>query len=48
MMVAMMIPAASPVILLFTEINRRRPRASSHVRIDRTIPAGLSDGVDGL
>jgi predicted metal-binding membrane protein len=24
MMVAMMIPAASPVILLFTEINRRR------------------------
>jgi hypothetical protein len=24
MMVAMMVPAASPVILLFTEINRRR------------------------
>jgi hypothetical protein len=41
-------PAASSVILLFAAINRRRNEHQGHVRIDWTIPAGLSDGVDGL
>ena len=48
MMVAMMVPAASPVILLFAEINRRRNEQQAHVRSNRTVPVGLSDGVDRL
>jgi predicted metal-binding membrane protein len=48
MMLAMMVPAASPVILLFAEINRRSQGAARNVRGDRTVPAGLSGSVDRL
>ena len=48
MMVAMMIPAASPVILLFYGDQSASQGASSHLSLDRTIPAGLPDRVDGL
>ena len=42
MMVAMMVPAASPVILLFAEINRRRNEPQGNVGSDRTVSVGLS------
>jgi predicted metal-binding membrane protein len=48
MMVAMMVPAASPVILLFAEINRRRNKHQGTFVSTGQFPAGLSDGVDGL
>jgi Predicted metal-binding integral membrane protein (DUF2182) len=48
MMVAMMVPSASPVVLLFAEINRRRSEQQGTFRSDRTVLVGLSDCVDRL
>jgi hypothetical protein len=39
-------PPASPVILLFAEINRRRTEQKG--TFTSTIPVGLSDGVHGF